>query len=95
MTRYQRAPYIDQYVEDGEMAVMLTDMRVVAVSTVAAAALQAIGDGRADLAAITKGLAQAGFEAPATDGVASVSGLMTVLEGANLLTLIGNDPGLG
>ena len=95
MTRYERAPYIDQYAEDGELVVMLADMRVAAVSAVAARVLVLLDEhGTLEEAEVVAALAQVPDLPPADDLAMSVSGLLGSLEGAGMLGLPGSDPGL-
>jgi hypothetical protein len=94
VSQYTRAPYLDQYAEDGELAVMLADGRVVAVSYVAARVLELLEEqGEMDAAEVRLALERDPSLPPPPDGESSVLGVMGALEGVGLLGL--SDPDRG
>ena len=89
MTSWQRTEWLDHYVEDGEAVVMLDDGTVTALSPVAWAALEVIGDGKAPLDRVSEHLV-ARFGRPEPPATASelTLGTLELLEASGLLSRI-------
>ena len=82
--RWTRTPVLDEYAEGDELAVMTTEGVVLALSPLAAAALQALGDGAESEAGVAEELVRRFGPPPGADLATTVEAVMSALSDLGL-----------